>query len=107
MSALTINVTRDSVAAGDDIDAPHTYAFEMDAAVTLGEVFDHLATRRYLASVGGRGHSWVARIRGEVVAEFKANRHQPASTNLLKKPLSQWSVEGQLEMHFIYLSAAY
>jgi hypothetical protein len=57
MSALTVSVTRESVAAGDDADAPHKYTFEIEGSANLRDVFNLLADRNYLASVAGRGHS--------------------------------------------------
>lgn len=50
---LTINVDRDSVAMGDDVEG-HAETWEMPDDATLGEVIVRAVDELYLASVAGR-----------------------------------------------------
>lgn len=104
---MRVVVTRDSVAAGDDADAPHRVSFEPDCAARIGEVFKHLEQIGYLPWVDGRGHRWYASAGSQTVAEFVANRRQPEFTKLLASPLTEFAVHGELRIHFRYSSARY
>ena len=55
--ALTI--WRDSVAAGDDADAPHEWRLAADADATVDQVVRTIQSARYLASVAGGEATWI------------------------------------------------
>lgn len=57
---MKIYVERDSVCAGDDVDAPHAIVFEMFDGSTLREVLEAIRHHRYLASIQGGKATWVA-----------------------------------------------
>lgn len=104
---LTINVKRDSVAVGDDTDAPHLYSFEMEKSNSFRLLFQHLAARRYLATVSGEGHSWQVKISGKIVAEFIANNDNPEASRLLEIPISEWADNDTIELYFTYSSSTF
>jgi hypothetical protein len=105
MSDNLIEVERDSVCMGDDVDAPHSYSFKVSANTTLSEVFEHLARKHYLASVAGRNHSWEAIIGHDSLALFKGNNQQPEPSSALLNQVSQYSKKGILGIRFKYNSA--
>ena len=54
---LILNVVRDSVCAGDDVDAPHAERFIVEADTTLAGALPTILSTRYLAGIGwGPGH---------------------------------------------------
>ncbi|WP_395716274.1 hypothetical protein [Prosthecobacter sp.] len=64
---ITVVMTRDSVCAGDDCDAPHeksasTYSF-LDPSV-----FAQAISNSYLPSISGSGHSWTCLLNGTKIA---------------------------------------
>ncbi len=107
MTGLTVFVTRDSVAAGDDFDAPHPYSFKMKKTAQLRDALERLANKGYLATVAGRGHRWEAKIGDCTVATLAANNHRPAQSKVLASPLIEWAESDQIGLHFRYHPATY
>jgi hypothetical protein len=105
MNQYLIEVERDSVCMGDDIDAPHEYKFSMPESSTLTALFEHLAKKRYLASVAGENHSWEATVNNKVVAIFLGNSKIPESSKLLAKQISKYAKNGIVNVSFKYKSA--
>lgn len=105
MSGYQIDVERDSVCMGDDAHAPHSYSFKVSTQARLTDVFAHLASEAYLASVSGKNHSWEAFIQNENVALFKGNNRQPESSPVLSHEVSQYVHDGKLALYFKYNSA--
>ena len=60
-------LTRDSVCAGDDCDAPHEKCIEIHSFVEPKAFVNHIATG-YLPSIAGVGHSWDCELNGKIVA---------------------------------------
>jgi hypothetical protein len=106
MNEYFVEVERDSVCMGDDIDAPHSYNFKVPAHATLNEIFEHLASKRYLATVAGRDHSWEAVIGNKSIALFKGNNRLPEPSGTLSNSVSKHESEGTLNVRFKYNSAA-
>lgn len=102
---ILINVERDSVCMGDDVDAPHAYKFKLVEEATLIDIFSNLEKKRYLAGVAGKNHSWDAVVNGKKVAHFKGNNQVPEHNSLLGKQVSKLAKDGQLKLEFIYNSA--
>jgi hypothetical protein len=50
---------RDSVAAGDDVDAPHEMALDLPPGSTVGALCSRLVTLDYLPSVSGGRATWI------------------------------------------------
>ena len=105
MDSYQIKVERDSVCMGDDVDAPHTYSFNLPSNVALQDIFEHLAEKRYLASVAGKNHSWEALVSGKSLAIFKGNKKRPEPSGVLSTKISQYVENGKLYVHFKYNSA--
>jgi hypothetical protein len=59
MSADDLVIWRDSVAAGDDVDAPHEWRVQVDAQATVAEVAARIQHARYLASITGGRATWI------------------------------------------------
>jgi hypothetical protein len=73
---ITVVLTRDSVCAGDDCDAPHektikTYSF------TDPEVLARETSSGYLPNVAGVGHSWLCVLNDIKIAEIKTTEIRP------------------------------
>lgn len=64
---MRLTVTRDSVAAGDDVTAPNERIVDLPDPATLGDLVAWLKGERAGASVVG-GATWTLRLRGRVVA---------------------------------------
>jgi hypothetical protein len=64
---MRVRCTRDSVAMGDDADAPHETFIELPDPATVADVVGWLAERGAPASVFG-GSTWALRVAGRVVA---------------------------------------
>jgi len=57
---LKVNVTRSSVAAGDDVDAPHAQHFTFPESLSMQDILDRIVKAGYLARISGGNGSWVA-----------------------------------------------
>jgi len=56
---LFLSVKRDSVCAGDDVDAPHARRFEFQSSVTLGDALSAVIKAGYLAKIAGGKATWI------------------------------------------------
>lgn len=95
---VTVTLTRDSVCAGDDCDAPHEKKITMHSFVDPIAFAQH-ASSGYLASVDGVGHSWVCLLNNTPIAEIT---HK--GINALKR---ETVLEENNKVHFRYKSATY
>ena len=66
-------LTRDSVCAGDDGDAPHEKRIEVHS-FTDPEIFARAVLTNYLPSVAAIGHSWICILNGVRIAEITTTR---------------------------------
>ncbi len=57
---MKIHVTRDSVAAGDDCDAPHHREFSFPDTTTIEDAINQINKSGYLASIMGGCATWSA-----------------------------------------------
>lgn len=73
---VTVTLTRDSVCAGDDADAPHEETVEVRAFNDPVEFLNQFSTG-YLASVAGVGHSWTAVLNGRSIGTMFVDRIEP------------------------------
>lgn len=65
---LALNVERDSVCAGDDVDAPHPKRFAYQANDTLAEAVSAIIDAGYLANIAGGKATWIVEAAGRPVA---------------------------------------
>ncbi|HKA46085.1 MAG TPA: hypothetical protein VKF40_29105 [Burkholderiales bacterium] len=68
---MNIHATRGSVAAGDDVDAPHARDFTFPDGATLEQIVGGIADSSYLAKITGGQATWtvVSNIPVAVVAQ--------------------------------------
>jgi hypothetical protein len=67
--AISVVLTRDSVAAGDDVDAPHARTVTVYSFVDP-EAFARAISAGYLPSVAGVGHRWICLLNGLEIVEI-------------------------------------
>jgi len=65
---FALNVERDSVCAGDDIDAPHAKRFAFGGKATLAEAVSAIIGTGYLATIAGGEATWIVEAAGEPLA---------------------------------------
>lgn len=102
---LKLQVTRDSVAMGDDAYAPHFAEFKMSSQALFSEFFHLLRQYGYLAQVQGVNHRWIVKVDGQVVAELVGNQPYPKDERLLSVPLAKFKHLESIPIHFDYISA--
>jgi hypothetical protein len=105
MSEIQIKCERDSVCAGDDVDAPHSYKFTVPQNADLSEIFAHLERKGYLALVAGLNHSWEAVIGKQTVAIFKGNNRSPEASKYLNQKAKKFIANGYVNVFIKYNSA--
>jgi hypothetical protein len=72
-----IVIWRDSVAMGDDVDAPHEWIAPVPGDAAIGAVVEAMQRARYLASIAGGRATWIvegARPLAVVAQEWAAPR---------------------------------
>ncbi len=94
---ISLRLTRDSVCAGDDCDAPHEKVIETFSFVAPEALIRDVLT--YLPRVSGVGHSWVCRFNGVIIGEIDAQGIHPSIRELKYEELN--------DVHFSYRSAPY
>lgn len=95
---IHVVLTRDSVCAGDDCDAPHEKTIEVHSFVDP-EAFAREVSSNYLPSVAGIGHSWTCVLNGVKMAEIGHSGIRPL---LGESPFSE-----ENRAHFIYHAARF
>ena len=68
---MIVRLTRDSVCAGDDVDAPHYRELRVPDQTAVEEIVSAIAKAKYLASISGGKATWsiASRIPVAVIAE--------------------------------------
>ncbi|KQV14837.1 MULTISPECIES: hypothetical protein [unclassified Kitasatospora] len=61
---MKLQLTRDSVAMGDDADAPHEEERDVAADLTIRAAIEAVLADRYLASIHGGRATWAAQAEG-------------------------------------------
>jgi hypothetical protein len=95
---IPIVLTRYSVCAGDDCDAPHERTIEVYSFVDP-ETFAREISSGYLPSVAGVGHSWTCVLNGVRTAEI--------TTSSIRALVHESPFSEENRAHFIYHSATY
>jgi hypothetical protein len=95
---IKVRLTRDSVCAADDCDAPHEKEVEV-YSFTDPEAFANATAYGYLPSVAGIGHRWICRLNGVKIAEVT---HSGVESLVHEMVFAE-----QNEVHFTYISANY
>lgn len=99
---MKIHLTRDSVCAGDDVDAPHTRTMSFADETPLDSVIEEISRSGYLVSIAGGKVTWSA-VAGHPIAvvaqQWSQSKFLPghaANLSLLKGP------DGVARLHFRY-----
>jgi hypothetical protein len=95
---VRVVLTRDSVCAGDDADAPHEKTVTVPAFLAPSELARVLA-EGYLASVAGVGHSWTCVLNGVKIAEITVSD--------IRALVRETPLSNENRAHFVYHSARY
>jgi hypothetical protein len=74
---LTVALTRDSVCAADDIDAPHEKRFSIPVKAALSELYEAVSGQDYLARIAGGDATWVLKIGTENIAVLAQQWRRP------------------------------
>ena len=91
-------MTRDSVCAGDDCDAPHEKTIEVHSFLDP-EAFANATSAGYLPSVAGVGHSWTCVLNDAKIAEIRVSGIEPL--------VRETSFSDENRVHFIYHSTTF
>jgi hypothetical protein len=91
-------MTRDSVCAGDDVDAPHEKTLSIYSFIEPVAFVSQFASD-YLPQVEGVGHSWDCVLNGQVIATVKTDGIQPI--------VSEISYADKNEINFVYHPATH
>jgi hypothetical protein len=95
---ISVVLTRDSVCAGDDCDAPHEKTIRTPSFLDP-EVLVRETSSGYLPSVAGIGHSWICILNKTPIAEIK--------TTGIKPLVREITFDEENKIHFSYKSARY
>jgi len=94
---LYIRMTRDSVCAGDDCDAPHEKTVFVHSFMDPTALVSHLASD-YLPTVNGLGHTWDCVLNGQRIAIISPNDISPKVAEVTYAETNR--------VHFVYNSSA-
>jgi len=95
---LDLKLTRDSVCAADDCDAPHEKTISVHSFLDPVALISHVSTG-YLPSIGGVGHSWDCVLNGRMIGTI--------SQDGIKPRVREVEYEAMNALHFVYHSASY
>lgn len=105
MSNYKIYITRDSVAAGDDYNAPHIKTITPQSEMTFQRLFEHLEQTVYLPNVHGTDDYWEALINGKKIAKFLNNSRKAQAAEALSHKCETYTETGRVTLHFQYFPA--
>ena len=95
---VEITLTRDSVCAGDDCEAPHERRVEVYSFTNPYKFVNQFWTG-YLPSVRGVGHAWTVMLNGKAIALL--------TTTTIEPKVSRIEFEANNAIYFVYHSATY
>ena len=95
---ISVILTRDSVCAADDCDAPHEKTIKIYSFIDP-EALAREASSGYLPSVTGVGHSWICVLNNIKIAEIKMTEIQSL--------VREVTFNEKNRIHFVYKSATY
>ncbi|WP_050514565.1 hypothetical protein [Streptomyces rimosus] len=102
---MKVYLTRDSVAMGDDADAPHEDTRELPAEVPVREAVASVVRSGYLAPIAGGRASWVLTGAGASIAVVAQQWEEPRFLISEGSSLASLATgDGVVEWHFRYLA---
>jgi len=72
-----IKLTRESVAIGDDIDAPHLLEIEIQSNWTILDILKHILKLNYLPQINGGKATWSVAINEPIAVLSEENSENP------------------------------
>jgi hypothetical protein len=98
---MKILATRDSVAAGDDADAPHEQQFSFPDLTSIHQAIDQIVNSGYLASVCG-GATWSVVCRVPISVVSQAWHHSRPVSQELQELAGIDVRDAVIRLHFNY-----
>jgi hypothetical protein len=98
---MQVQMTRDSVAAGDDADAPHSYQLDVAENATLSEILQLVASKKHLPAISGGRATWS--VNSQKSLAVMAQQWYNPKLYFQLKPHDGWLMRDQaLQLHFTY-----
>src|SRR5690606_39923641 len=72
-----IKLTRESVAMGDDIDAPHFLEIDIEPNWTITEILKYISNINYLPKISGGRATWSVAINEPIAVLTQENPKEP------------------------------
>ena len=99
---MKVYATRDSVAAGDDVDAPHARVFSFPKSLTPLQVIGRIVADGYLAKIAGGKATWSA-VSGRPLAVIAQQWTEPRRIPWSEPSFSDFEQQdGVYRIHFNY-----
>ncbi|SFJ19162.1 hypothetical protein [Planctomicrobium piriforme] len=101
---MKIQITRDSVCAADDVDAPHTEAISVPDSSTLEECVDFVCKSFQLPCIQGGKATWLITA-GKRLAIIAQEWREPRFFQGIEFQTTDLTIAGnKLKIHFTYLA---
>ncbi len=97
-----IKLTRESVAMGDDVDAPHFMEIEIQPAWTIIEILKSIINSGYLPGINGGKATWSVAINRPIAVLTQENSEFPMLICLPEYPYQ--GTKGFVEIQHIHFS---
>jgi len=99
---MRIILSRESVCAGDDVDAPHSKTISLPTDMPILEVLSVISKSGYLARIAGGKATWSA-VSNVPLAVFAQQWSEPRALPAAHSQLEQMNFrDSTLKIHFIY-----
>jgi hypothetical protein len=100
---MQVLLRRDSVAAGDDVDAPHDKTITVADDASIEAIITTVAQSHYLASIGGGKATWSANSKFPLAIIAQEWDYQPKMLSRSVIPVNKLDmVDGRLRLYFTY-----
>jgi hypothetical protein len=102
MSTINLAVSRSSVCAGDDVDAPHSRSVALSDMMPIKFVIQDILDSGYLAKISGGRATWIVEL-GLPVAVATQQWAKPRYLTNPDFPISEFISDSELKgLHFKY-----
>jgi len=96
-------VWRDSVAAGDDIDAPHEFKLSVEASASVAHVVAKVISASYLPKISGGKATWIVEAGSQPIAVLAQQWSEPRYLIHSAQPLAAlFGSSGRCHVYFKY-----
>lgn len=97
-----IVIWRDSVAAGDDVDAPHELKIELRAQESLDSLVTRIIQSNYLASIAGGKATWILKSGERALAVVAQQWPAPCFLVPAEDSARSYLSGGECDVEFVY-----